>query len=108
MPMTFPVKQGHAANLKLKGRHSRRYGVSSRHPPHRRSVYGSAITCIRNTHPPKSGSIGDTQGPQPPLCATCTPAPKPSPNAKRERAKTRSLSKTIGFPMIDKNPQMMR
>ena len=27
---------------------------------------------------------------------------------ERERVKTRSLSKTIGFPMIDKDPQMMR
>lgn len=27
---------------------------------------------------------------------------------ERERAKTRSLSKTIGCPMIDKDPQMMR
>ena len=27
---------------------------------------------------------------------------------KRERVKTRSLSKTIGYPMIDKNPQMIR
>lgn len=30
MPMTFPIKQGHAANLKPKGRRSKRYGVSNR------------------------------------------------------------------------------
>ena len=30
MPMPFPIKQGHAANLKPKGRRSKRYGVSSR------------------------------------------------------------------------------
>lgn len=57
MPMTFPIKQGHAANLKPKGRRSKRYG-------------------------------GITQ--------------------ERERTKTRSLSKTIGCPMIDKDPQMIR
>ena len=30
MPRTFPIKQGRAANLKPKGRRSKRYGVSSR------------------------------------------------------------------------------
>lgn len=106
MPRTFPIKQGHAANLKPKGRRSKRYGASSRHPPHRRSVYGSAITCIRNAHQPKSGPIGNTQGPQPPLFATWTPTP--SPTQERERVKTRSLPKTIGHPMIDKDSRMMR
>ena len=64
MPMPFPIKQGHVANLKPKGRSSKRYGISNHpHLPH-------------------------TQ--------------------ERERVKTRSLSKTIGCPMIDKDPQMMR
>ena len=27
MPMTFPIKQDHVANLKPKGRRSKRYGV---------------------------------------------------------------------------------
>ena len=31
MPRSFPIKQEHAANLKLKGRRSKRYGASSRH-----------------------------------------------------------------------------
>lgn len=64
MPMPFPIKQGHAANLKPKGRRSKRYGVSSR------------------------PNLPQTQ--------------------ERERVKTRSLSKTIGCPMIDKDPQMIR
>lgn len=64
MPMTFPIKQDHVANLKPKGRRSKRYDAS-RHP-----------------------NLLQTQ--------------------ERERVKTRSLSKTIGYPMIDKNPRMMR
>ncbi|WP_294419730.1 hypothetical protein [uncultured Senegalimassilia sp.] len=52
------------ANLKPKGRSSKRYGASSR------------------PHLPQA--------------------------QKRERVKTRSLSKTIGYPMIDKDPRMMR
>lgn len=34
--------------------------------------------------------------------------PAPEKTQERERAKTRSLSKTIGCPMIDKDPQMIR
>lgn len=63
MPMPFPIKQGHATNLKPKGRRSKRYGVSSR----------------------------------PNL-----------PQRKKGNGKARSLSKTIGCPMIDKDPQMIR
>ena len=107
MPMFFPIKQEHVANLKPKGPSSKRYGASSCHPPHR-NAHGVAITRIRNTHPPKSGPIGDTQGPQPPLFATRIPAPNPPQTQERERVKTRSLSKTIGYPMIDKDPRMMR
>lgn len=64
MPRTFPIKQGRAANLKPKGRRSKRYGVSSR--------------------------------------------PNSPQTQERERVKTRSLSKTIGCPMIDEDPQMIR
>ena len=64
MPTFFPIKQDPVANLKPKGRSSKRYGASSR------------------PHLPQA--------------------------QKRERVKTRSLSKTIGYPMIDKDPRMMR
>ena len=33
---------------------------------------------------------------------------KPAHNARKGTGKTRSLSKTIGCPMIDKDPQMIR
>jgi len=36
------------------------------------------------------------------------PRPSLPQTQERERAKTRSLSKTIGCPMIDKDPQMIR
>lgn len=63
MPMPFPIKQGHATNLKPKGRRSKRGGASSRQ------------TLLKR---------------------------------KKGNGKARSLSKTIGCPMIDKDQQTIR
>ena len=100
MPRTFPIKQGRAANLRPKGRRSKRGGASSRLP------HIAARACCDH---PQSQSVPTRSTHEPPITLIRdAPAPKPSPTQKRERVKTRSLPKTIGHPMIDKDPQMMR
>jgi len=44
----------------------------------------------------------------PPVPANRSPACPRLKNARKGTGKTRSLSKTIGCPMIDKDPQMIR
>ncbi|WP_294161634.1 hypothetical protein, partial [uncultured Senegalimassilia sp.] len=59
--------------------------------------------------PHKARACGESQAERPPQQAQRRLKPSNLPQTQeRERAKTRSLSKTIGCPMIDKDPQMIR
>lgn len=83
-----------------KGRRSKRGGASSRLP------HLAARACCDH---PQSQSVPTRNTHEPPITLIRdASAPELSSNARKGTGKTRSLSKTIGCPMIDEDPQMMR
>ena len=56
MPMTFPIKQDHVANLKPKGRRSKRYGVQVTQTFPKRKKRGRIKTSV-TARPAKIGKV---------------------------------------------------